>query len=102
MSFVNLTEIGGGKIEDDQAVNPNVFLSMDEMTALHIRRSLVLSKGRVEGRGGAADLLGMNPSTLRGRMRKLGIRISRGRIESVRRRGICGQDKVELSADYTD
>ena len=33
LSFVNLTEIGGGKIEDDQAVNPNVFLSMDEMTA---------------------------------------------------------------------
>jgi formate hydrogenlyase transcriptional activator len=29
---------------------------------------------RIEGSGGAAEKLGLNPSTLRGRMRKLGIR----------------------------
>ena len=53
------------------------FLKMDDMIALHIRRSLALSKGRVAGRGGAAELLGMHPSTLRARMRKLGICINR-------------------------
>ena len=53
------------------------FLKMNDMIALHIQRSLSLSKGRIAGHGGAAELLGMHPSTLRARMRKLGIRISR-------------------------
>ena len=30
-------------------------------------------RGRVEGEGGAAELLGINPHTLRARMRKLGV-----------------------------
>lgn len=77
LSFGNLAGLQNEIIEDDSPNNQDDFLTMDEMTALHIRRSLKLSKGRVEGRGGAADLLGMNPSTLRGRMRKLGIRINR-------------------------
>ncbi len=29
--------------------------------------------GRVEGKGGAAELLGVNPNALRNRMKKLGI-----------------------------
>jgi hydrogenase-4 transcriptional activator len=37
----------------------------------HIERALVATRGRIEGRGGAADLLGINPHTLRARMRKL-------------------------------
>lgn len=40
----------------------------------HIRKTLVRSGGRIEGAGGAAELLCLNPSTLRGRMRRLGIR----------------------------
>ena len=39
----------------------------------HIERALVASRGRVEGRRGAAALLQINPHTLRGRMRKLGV-----------------------------
>jgi transcriptional regulator with GAF, ATPase, and Fis domain len=35
------------------------------------------SAGRIEGAGGAAELLDMNPSTLRAKMRKLGIKIKR-------------------------
>ena len=38
-----------------------------------IRRALAAVSGRVHGPGGAADLLGINPSTLRSRMQKLGI-----------------------------
>jgi transcriptional regulator with GAF, ATPase, and Fis domain len=47
------------------------------MIASHIRAALKLSRGRVEGRGGAAQLLGLHPSTLRAKMRKHGIRIER-------------------------
>ncbi len=36
------------------------------------------SGGKVNGPGGAAELLGMNPSTLRNRMRRLGISFGRG------------------------
>jgi transcriptional regulator with GAF, ATPase, and Fis domain len=39
----------------------------------HIEAALAATRGRVEGPHGAARLLGINPYTLRGRMRKLGI-----------------------------
>ncbi len=40
---------------------------------MHIEKALQISKGRVEGPFGAAELLDINPHTLRGRMRKLEI-----------------------------
>jgi transcriptional regulator with GAF, ATPase, and Fis domain len=39
----------------------------------HIRTALRRTRGRIEGRQGAAVLLGINPHTLRSRMRKLGL-----------------------------
>ena len=39
----------------------------------HVERALAASRGRIEGRRGAAALLQINPHTLRARMRKLGI-----------------------------
>ena len=39
----------------------------------HIERALTATRGRIEGKGGAADLLAINPHTLRARMRKLEI-----------------------------
>lgn len=39
----------------------------------HIEKALVATRGRIEGRRGAAVLLQINPHTLRARMRKLGI-----------------------------
>jgi DNA-binding NtrC family response regulator len=39
----------------------------------HIRRILDGTHWQIEGEAGAARILGLNPSTLRGRMRKLGI-----------------------------
>jgi transcriptional regulator with GAF, ATPase, and Fis domain len=39
----------------------------------HVERALEAAGGRIEGRGGAASRLGVNPHTLRARMRKLGI-----------------------------
>ncbi len=47
--------------------------SLDEIIKRHIEAALILSRGKIEGKNGAAYLLKINPHTLRGRMRKLGI-----------------------------
>jgi transcriptional regulator with GAF, ATPase, and Fis domain len=49
------------------------FLSLDEAVRRHIESALVLTQGVIEGVGGAAALLQINPHTLRAKMRKLGI-----------------------------
>ncbi len=48
--------------------------TLEEIERAHIRRVLDGTSWRIEGDHGAARKLGLNPSTLRGRMRKLGIR----------------------------
>ena len=52
---------------------PSTGLSLDAAMTQHIEAVLGMTNGRVEGPHGAARLLGVNPYTLRGRMRKLGI-----------------------------
>ncbi len=52
-------------------------LTLDEAMARHIEEVLKICGRKVEGKGSAAELLGMNPSTLRNRMRKLHIRFGR-------------------------
>jgi DNA-binding protein Fis len=39
----------------------------------HIKRVLNITGGRTHGSGGAGELLGINPNTLRSKMKKLGI-----------------------------
>ena len=58
-------------------------LSLDAAMAQHIEATLTMTGGRVEGPHGAARLLGINPHTLRGRMRKLGIDWTRFRSAGV-------------------
>ncbi|MGA1870177.1 MAG: sigma-54 interaction domain-containing protein [bacterium] len=48
--------------------------NLDEITSHHIRRVLSKTGGKIHGPGGAAELLGLNASTLRNRMNKLGIK----------------------------
>ncbi len=50
-----------------------LFPTLDQAMAGHIEDALTRTNGRIEGAGGAASLLGINPHTLRARMRKLGI-----------------------------
>ena len=50
---------------------------LDETIAHHISSVLEITGGKINGADGAAELLGVNPSTLRNRMRKLGIRYGR-------------------------
>jgi transcriptional regulator with GAF, ATPase, and Fis domain len=49
------------------------FATLDQAIARHIEAALARTRGRIEGRGGAAELLGVNPHTLRARMRKLAL-----------------------------
>ena len=49
------------------------FPSLDQAVKEHMRRALDLACGRIQGSGGAAELLQVNASTLRHRMRLLGI-----------------------------
>ncbi len=42
----------------------------------HILRALEKAEWRISGRGGAAEQLGLKPSTLRSRMEKLGVKRS--------------------------
>ena len=74
---------GGKTIEKDhvqvqvEAVPPDVdsgaIRELREVEADHIRAALRASGGRVSGKGGAAELLGLKPTTLEARMKKLSI-----------------------------
>ena len=48
-------------------------LTLSAAMTRHIESVLRRTRGRIEGAGGAAELLAINPHTLRARMRKLGI-----------------------------
>jgi len=56
-----------------EANNAAEFMKLDMLMSRQITRALHLTGGRVEGKHGAAALLGINPGTLRKRMKKLGI-----------------------------
>jgi transcriptional regulator with GAF, ATPase, and Fis domain len=59
---------------DNQDGDP---LALNAIMSGHIRRVLDMTSGRVGGKQGAASLLNINPSTLRKKMRKLGIPFGR-------------------------
>lgn len=53
------------------------ILSMEEMERQHLRRALQQTEGKIYGKNGAAQLLGLKPTTLQSRMKKLGVDRSR-------------------------
>ena len=57
--------------------SPDASYNLDVVTTRHISRVLEVAKGKINGPEGAAALLGVNPSTLRNRMKKLGIQYGR-------------------------
>jgi formate hydrogenlyase transcriptional activator len=66
--FENSRKAGEQEKQDDKA--------LAELERDHILQVLRKTDWRIEGKNGAAAILGLNPSTLRGRMRKDGIRRS--------------------------
>ena len=61
----------GGK-----TASPARLVSMEEMERTHIGEILRHTGGQIGGRGGAAEILDLPVSTLRSRMKKLGIRVA--------------------------
>ena len=49
------------------------LLRLDELLTNHFQQVLDLTKGRIYGSGGAADILGLHPDTFRHKLKKLGI-----------------------------
>jgi DNA-binding NtrC family response regulator len=47
------------------------WLTLDQVVRRHIEATLSHAEGKFYGKGGAADLLGLKPSTLKSRMEKL-------------------------------
>lgn len=80
LSFSGLSGEMPGDINSSnstQILAPESVQTIDVLLRSHIERTLELTKGRIEGENGAALLLGVNSSTLRGKMRKLGIKIEK-------------------------
>ncbi|MCP4674180.1 MAG: sigma-54-dependent Fis family transcriptional regulator, partial [Deltaproteobacteria bacterium] len=55
------------------SANDSQSLELDEVNAKHITRVLEMTGGKIHGPGGAGEILGVNPSTLRYKIQKLGI-----------------------------
>jgi len=55
------------------------ILPLDKMNARYIKKALDIAHGKINGEGGAAELLDIHPNTLRKRMDKLNIPYKRGR-----------------------
>ena len=66
-----------------QETESDVLISCDEVIQRHIQKVLRYTKGKIYGEDGAAAILKLNPSTLRHRMRKLGISSGKKRKNSV-------------------
>ncbi len=73
ISFPDLNPSFEKELTDSQ-VEKQALLTLDEMIKKHILRCLVESHGKIAGKGSAAEILGMHPSTLRAKIKKLGIR----------------------------
>jgi transcriptional regulator with GAF, ATPase, and Fis domain len=48
-------------------------MTLEEAERRHIARALKAANGRIRGKGGAAERLGLHEATLRSRMKVLGI-----------------------------
>ncbi len=67
--------------DNDEPLTPpssnDKLLELNVVISRHIRHALKISKGKINGPGGAAESLGINPGTLRHRMKTLGIPFGR-------------------------
>jgi hydrogenase-4 transcriptional activator len=71
-TLLPLTVFRGRETLEDTVRN-RALHSLDEMNSRHIRRALEMAGGKINGPGGAGQILGLHPNTLRKRMNKLGI-----------------------------
>ena len=70
LDFKNVQLRGVNLTNTEQNKNPD---GLNKVISAHIQQVLAKTNGKVHGPGGAAELLEINPNTLRNRMDKLGI-----------------------------
>jgi transcriptional regulator with GAF, ATPase, and Fis domain len=74
LKFVNFSMKEKGPVPSSAKSGSNGgCLSLEAINIQHITRALALTGGKIYGPDGAAALLGINPNTLRSRMKRLGI-----------------------------
>ena len=69
--FIDLPRVQ--RIEPENTGERDDLISLDEAQRRHIARVLLRTDGKIYGPEGAASVLGMKPSTLQSRMKKLGL-----------------------------
>lgn len=77
LTFDHLDEPLQSKDAAPKVMQPNGFAGFDEAVSEYILRTLKMTNGKIFGKGGAACLLDINPSTLRKKISKLGIAFDR-------------------------
>jgi len=79
LSFETLLprSVSGGREAVADVGRNRALPSLDEINARHIRQALKMAGGKINGPGGAGQILGLHPNTLRKRMNKLGIPFGR-------------------------
>ncbi|HNY50789.1 MAG TPA: sigma-54 dependent transcriptional regulator [Smithella sp.] len=73
LSFQNVIQHSAGDHMPEDDAEDDDFPDLDEAATRHINKALALSHGKINGPGGAAELLKIKPNTLRSRMKKMGI-----------------------------
>ncbi|MBT8339242.1 MAG: sigma 54-interacting transcriptional regulator [Desulfatitalea sp.] len=73
LEFRNLSAVTLSSANERPAFQSQEVTSLDNVIREYIGYVLMRTQGKVEGPEGAAELLKVHPSTLRGKMRKLGV-----------------------------
>jgi transcriptional regulator with GAF, ATPase, and Fis domain len=61
----------------DPEADPSTWPTLADLERSYVERVLAATDGKIYGSGGAAELLGLKPSTLQSRMSKLGVKRAR-------------------------
>jgi formate hydrogenlyase transcriptional activator len=72
---------GGGS---SRAANAPEWITLEEAERRYLRQVIAHTGGRITGKGGAAEILGVNPSTLNWRVGKLGLKPDLKRIRAAK------------------
>jgi DNA-binding NtrC family response regulator len=77
LTFADIDPVRSVRGQNDDDGGAGTIASLDEAVRQHIEIALKRADGKVAGPGGAAELLGVHPQTLRNRMKKLCIPFGR-------------------------
>jgi DNA-binding NtrC family response regulator len=73
LRFEDLVSLPSNKVDAQTGTIADETLELDALVKRQIQRVLEKTNGKIHGPGGAGELLGVNPNTLRYKMKKLGI-----------------------------